>query len=118
MRALVWIVEDTWPAVVRHAAATLPPDAEVVLLHVAPSAAEEVAGAARHGLLGRRPPPPAPLRQVSDAEAAELLDDARTLLGREAELRARRGRVEREVVAAAQDADLLLLARDGDRSRL
>ena len=31
---------------------------------------------------------------------------------------ARRGRVEREVVAAAEDADLLVLARDGDHSRL
>jgi nucleotide-binding universal stress UspA family protein len=28
------------------------------------------------------------------------------------------GRVEREVVAAAEDVDLLVLARDGDRSRL
>jgi nucleotide-binding universal stress UspA family protein len=30
----------------------------------------------------------------------------------------RRGRVEREVVTAAAGADLLILARDGDRSRL
>ena len=30
----------------------------------------------------------------------------------------RRGRVEREVAAAATGADLLVLARDGDRSRL
>ncbi|MYR60315.1 universal stress protein, partial [Streptomyces sp. SID625] len=30
----------------------------------------------------------------------------------------RAGRVEREVVAAAEDADLLVLARDGERARL
>lgn len=31
---------------------------------------------------------------------------------------ARRGRVDREVVAAAEGFDVLVLARDGDRSRL
>ena len=71
MRALVWIVEDTWEATVAEAAALLPADAEVAILHVAPAEVEELAGGARHGLLGRRPPPPhAPLRAVSDEEAA------------------------------------------------
>ena len=35
MRALVWIIEDTWQATVAEAAAFLPSDAEITLLHVA-----------------------------------------------------------------------------------
>jgi nucleotide-binding universal stress UspA family protein len=119
MRALVWIVEDTWEATVAEAAAYLPPGAAITLLHVAPADVEHVAEAAGRGLLGRRrAPAPQPLRDISDAAAAELLADARERLGREAELRARRGRVEREVVAAARDMDVLVLARDGDHARL
>jgi nucleotide-binding universal stress UspA family protein len=123
MRALVWIVEDTWEATVAEAVAFLPADAEVTLLHVAPSDVETLAAGARHGLLGRprHPPPPgppAPLRAISDEAAAALLAEARERLGREARTEARRGRVEREVVAAAEGMDVLVLARDGDRSRL
>ena len=54
MRALVWIVEDTWEATVAEAAAFLPADAEVTLLHVAPGDVETLAEGSRHGLLGRR----------------------------------------------------------------
>ncbi|MFD8804728.1 universal stress protein, partial [Streptomyces sp. NPDC059597] len=39
-------------------------------------------------------------------------------LGRPCVREERSGRVEREVVAAAEGADLLVLARDGDRTRL
>ena len=71
MRALVWIVEDTWEATVAEAAAFLPADAEVTLLHVAPEDVEGLAEGSRHGLLGRRRPPPpppgghAPLRAIA-----------------------------------------------------
>jgi nucleotide-binding universal stress UspA family protein len=119
MRALVWIVEDTWEATVAEAAALLPDDAQVTLLYVAPAEVEEVAGAARHALLGRRRPgPPRPLRALSDEAARALLADARERLGRAAAVQARRGRVEREVVEAARAMDILVLARDGDRARL
>jgi nucleotide-binding universal stress UspA family protein len=120
MRTLVWIVEDTWEATVAEAAALVPPDAEITLLHVAPADVEELAGGGRRGLLGRHPPPPPHhgIRAISDEAAQALLEDARERIGRPAETVARRGRVEREVVAAAQDADLLVLARDGDRKRL
>jgi nucleotide-binding universal stress UspA family protein len=122
MRALVWIVEDTWEATVAEAAAFLPADAEVTLLHVAPSDVETLAEGSRHGLLGRRhrPPhePPAPLRAISDEAAQALLVEARERFGREAEVEGRRGRVEREVVAVAEGMDILVLARDGDHSRL
>ena len=121
MRALVWIVEDTWEATVAEAAAFLPADAEITLLHVAPTDVETLAAGARHGLLGRprHPPPPhppAPLRAISEEAAAALLAEAGARLGREATTLSLRGRVEHEVVAAAEGMDLLVLARDGDRS--
>jgi nucleotide-binding universal stress UspA family protein len=124
MRALVWIVEDTWEATVAEAAAFLPADADVTLLHVAPGDIETLAEGSREGLLGRarrHPPPPAPpepLRAISDEAAEALLAEARERLGRDARTERRRGRVEREVVAAAEAMDILVLARDGDRSRL
>lgn len=121
VRALVWIVEDTWESTIAEAAACLPRDAEITILHVADCEPEGIARAARHGLLGRRPPPPPPreaLDVVSEQTARQLLDDARARLGRSAELSARRGRIEREVVAAAEAADILVLARDGDREQL
>jgi nucleotide-binding universal stress UspA family protein len=122
MRALIWIVEDTWEATVAEAAAFLPADAEVTLIHVAPGDVETLAEGSRHGLLGRRhrPPhgPPEPLRAISDEAAQALLAEARERFGREAGVERRRGRVEREVVAAAEGMDVLVLARDGDHSRL
>jgi nucleotide-binding universal stress UspA family protein len=122
VRALVWIVEDTWAATVAEAATFLPPDAEVTLLHVAATEPETVARGARHGLLGRPRPPHEPrhepLRAVSEEAARDLLEEARGRLGRQALTEARRGRVEREVVAAAEGMDVLVLARDGDHDRL
>ena len=121
MRALIWIVEDTWEATVEAAAAALGERAEVTVLHVAPGDVEDVAEAARHGLLGRRRPPGAPrhqMRDISDEAAAALLAEAAPRFTPPAATRALRGRVEREVVAAADGFDLLVLARDGDRARL
>jgi nucleotide-binding universal stress UspA family protein len=117
MRAVVWITERSWEACVDEAAAFMPADAEVTLL-VAPSVeAEEVAAGGRAGLLGRRPPPRPgpPLHEVSDEAAQALLRDARERLGRDARTVVRRGRVEREVVAECEGADLLVMARDGER---
>jgi nucleotide-binding universal stress UspA family protein len=119
MRALVWIIEDTWQATIDDAQALLPSDAEITLLHVASTEPETVARAARRGLLGRHPPPPRQeLQTISEQAAQELLNEAQQRLGRSATLESRRGRVEREVVAVAEHADLLILARDGDRERL
>jgi nucleotide-binding universal stress UspA family protein len=121
MRALVWIIEDTWETTVAEAAAFLPRDAEITLLHVASTQPEAAARVARRGLLGRHQPPPAapePLRAISEQAADELLADAEARLGRPARRQALRGRVEREVVAAAEGMDVLVLARDGDRERL
>ena len=117
MRALVWVVEETWEGLIDAARELLPAEAEATLLYVAPSDVEEVARGAVGGLLGRRPRPEASARLTGVAQeaAAGLLEDAARRLGRPAARVARAGRVEREVVAAAGDADLLLAARDGDR---
>jgi hypothetical protein len=117
MRVLVWIVEETWQATVAAAAAFAPADAEVTLLYVRASDAEELARGGRYGLLGR-PSHPHTERDnsISEQSANELLADARTLLGREAVLDVRSGRLEDEVAAAAQGNDLLVLARDKDRA--
>jgi nucleotide-binding universal stress UspA family protein len=117
MRVLVWIVEETWQATVAAAAAFLPAGADVTLLHVRASDAETVARGARYALLGRsRRPAAEPLDVISGQSAHELLADAQAVLGREAVLDARSGRIEHEVVAAAGTADLLVLARDEDRA--
>jgi nucleotide-binding universal stress UspA family protein len=91
---------------------------------VTPADVEEVAHGALAGLLGRGPRDPDPGRLVADLSAdaeSTLLESAEQRLGLPAE-RVRRerryGRREREVVRAAEGADLLVLARDGDRSRL
>jgi nucleotide-binding universal stress UspA family protein len=113
MRVLVWIVEDTWRATVAAAAAFLPADADITLLYVTASEAEAVARGARNGLLGRPHRAPAePLQVISEQSARDLLAEAQQLLG----CQARRGRVEREVVAAAEEMDLLVLARDRGRA--
>ncbi len=121
MQALVWINAETWQATVAQAVECLPADAEITLLHVASTEPEMVAQGARRALLGRHPPPPAPsesLSGISEQAANELLADAQKRLGRPAALEVRCGRVEREVVAAAERMDILVLARDGDRDRL
>jgi len=116
MRALVWITESSWHVCVDRARQLLPADAEVTLLHVAPGDVESLAEHPGPGRLGRRrPPPPGPtVRQIAASEAEELLRAARERLGRPAETVARRGRVEREVLEAAADADVLVLVRDGE----
>jgi nucleotide-binding universal stress UspA family protein len=117
MRALVWIVENSWETCVNNARALLPPDAAVTLLHVAPSDAEEIATGSHGALLGRhqRHVPEPPVRAIAQQEAEALLQAAQERLGRDAQLVSLRGRVEREVVSACAGADLLVLARDGER---
>jgi nucleotide-binding universal stress UspA family protein len=116
MRAIVWIAEGTWEACVDRAKELLPGDAEITLLHVAPTDVEDVAARGAARLLGRRPPPPPgpPLRAIAAEEAQALLESAQSRLGRAAQLDSRRGRVEREVVAACEDAEVLVVARDGE----
>lgn len=119
MRVVIWISEDTWEGCVDRARALLPEDAEITLLHVAPSEVEELASQGGARLFGRHPPPPhgAPLRAIAEEEAQAVLESARSRLARPAEIDSRRGKIEREVLEACAGADLLVLARDG-RPRL
>jgi hypothetical protein len=90
-------------------------DAQVTILHVAQ---EAVARGARHGLLGRTHPSTVKqLRKASSQASLALLAAARTLFGRAVEVEARAGRVEHEVIAAAEHLDVLIAGRDGERRR-
>lgn len=123
MTVAIWVVEGTWSSCVDAAMSRAQPDEDVVLLHVTPEEIEDSAHAAYAGLLGRgrpdRDPGESLHRLAVDAEQ-QLLDAAEARVGRPARRVQRAGRVEREVVAAAEEvrADLLVVARDGDRSRL
>jgi nucleotide-binding universal stress UspA family protein len=119
-RAVVWVAEGTWPACVDAARTWVPEGADVVLLHVSGTEVGAAQGALA-GLFGRGrrgPDPAAQMNALSDEAAAELLDRAADRLGRPATTEHRSGRVEREVVRAAEGASLLVCARDGDQARL
>ncbi len=121
MAVVVWIVEGTWPACVDAARAHAPADADIVLLHVTPENISGVAHSAFAGLLGRGRPerdPGARIAHLAATSAEQLLQAAADRLGRPCTRTERTGRVEHEVVAVAEGADLLVLARDGDRTHL
>ncbi|MFC8348251.1 universal stress protein [Streptomyces sp. NPDC057280] len=121
MSVVVWIVEGTWPACVDAARAHTAADAEIALLHVTPADVPGAAHGAFAGLLGRghrERDPGTRLERLAAASAQDLLQSAADRLGRPSTRTERTGRVEREVVAAAEGCDLLILARDGDRTHL
>jgi nucleotide-binding universal stress UspA family protein len=120
-RVVVWVTEGTWQASVDAAGRLAPAAAGITLLHVTPADLAETAHGAYLGLFGRGQHADDPGRRVAEIEAesaAELLDAAAARLGRGCQREERQGRPEREVVAAADGAALLIVARDGDRSRL
>jgi len=110
VRVLVWLVEGTWEACVDAARGL---GGDVTLLHVA-DADTVAAMSGPVGLLGRSGPVPA---EMLTEAGNQLLDAAARRLGRTAGRELRWGRPEQEVVAACGDADLLVVARDGDRLR-
>ena len=121
MTVVVWIVEGTWPACVNAARAHAPADADIMLLHVTPADIPGAAHGAFAGLLGRGHPerdPGTRLEHLAAVSAEQLLQAAADRLGRPCTRTERTGRIEHEVVAAAEGADLLILARDGDRTHL
>ena len=113
VKILVWVAEGTWPACIDAVRALA---GDVTLVHVV-DVATAAALSGPVGLLGRSGSPDQAEFLLARAEE-ELLDAAAARLGRYAAREVRRGRPEREIVAACADADLLVLARDGDRSRL
>ncbi len=121
MTVIAWIVEGTWPDCVDAVRAYAREDDEVVLLHVTGQDVAQAAHGAFAGLFGRGHPERDPGDRVADlgaASGAQLLGAAADRLGRPCTRTERAGQPEREVVAAAEGADLLVLARDGDRGHL
>jgi nucleotide-binding universal stress UspA family protein len=118
---IAWIVEGTWPACMDATRTWAPEGTGIVLLHVTGPDVPGTAHGAYAGLLGRGHPerdPGTRLEHLAAASAGQLLSAAAERLGRPCTRVERAGRAEREVVAAAQGADLLILARDGDRAHL
>jgi nucleotide-binding universal stress UspA family protein len=117
MRVLAWVEPATWPAVVAASRARPATDTITVAATEAldgPAPAELV-----HALIGRAHPDPDPgLSALGAQEARALLDQAAEALGRPCTTVLLAGPPERAVITAAADADLLILARDGDHSRL
>lgn len=116
---IIWITEGTWPASIDAARRLAPPGAAITLLHVTPDEIPGAAHGAYAGLLGRGHPERDPGNRVAGlaaASAADLLDAAARRLGSPCTRTERRGHAETEVTATARDADLLIMARDGDHS--
>jgi nucleotide-binding universal stress UspA family protein len=115
----IWVTEGTWPATVDAALDLALAGARFTLLHVTPPEVPEAARGAYLGLLGRGGRNPgARLQELAAASASELLAAAAGRLDRPCARREVQGQAERAVVSASADADLLIVARDGDRSRL
>ncbi len=118
---LVWVAERTWRACVDAARRLPAAGTRITLIHVTADDPPKAAHGAYLGLMGRRSPgrdPAARITEFADNSAAGLLDAAARRLGRPCARISRHGQPEREVVTAAVDAELLIVARDGDQSRL
>jgi nucleotide-binding universal stress UspA family protein len=118
----IWVSEGTWRASVDAALSLAPAfgsGARFTLLHVTSPDAADAAHGAYRGLLGRGGPDPGDrLELLGRASAADLIEAAARRLGRPCERLEVLGSAERAMVAASAGADLLIVARDGDRSRL
>ena len=118
MRVAGWVAAGTWPAVV-DALKRRPASDDLVLVAVADES-EGVPSGPLAGLMGRgrRPRDAQANDQLGRAAAEDLLAQAVAALGRPCDAQLRTGFTEREVTAAAAGVDLLVIARDGDRTRL
>ena len=115
----IWICEGTWRASVDAALDLAPAGARFTLLHVTPAEVPDAVHGAYAGLLGRAGRDPGSrLEEMATTSAGELLEAAASRLGHPCERLEITGRAERAVVAASARADLLVVARDGDRAQL
>lgn len=130
-RIVAWLSDATWEAVVDAVAAEVRTPAggdtgsdsmpHVVLLYVLDTEISDAVHGAFGGLLGRgsrQHDPGTAVEAAAHDAAAQVLQAAGRRLGTPAEPVIRAGRVEREVVSACEGAELLVCARDGDRSAL
>jgi nucleotide-binding universal stress UspA family protein len=121
MKILAWLTDGTWEACVDATAEIASTDDEILLLRVTDPALTEGLHGAYAGLVGRGRrghDPGDAIDSASRIADEELFAAAKEQLGRPATTETRRGRLEREVIAAIGDASLLVVARDGDRSRV
>ena len=118
----IWVCEGTWRASVDAGLSLAPAGARFTLLHVTPAEVADAAHGAYLGLFGRGHgvgrDPGARLDELAAASAGDLLARAAGRLGHDCEKLEIHGHAERAVVAASARADLLVMARDGDRARL
>jgi len=115
----IWVCEGTWPAAVDAALRLAPPGSRFTLLHVTSEAAPDAARGAYAGLFGRGGRDPAArLAEEAEEAAGRLLQAAAERIGQACDQVELQGRTERVVVAASAQADLLIVARDGDQARL
>ena len=119
---LIWVCEGTWRASVDASLGLAPAGARFTLLHVTPTEVADAAHGAYLGLFGRGRgagrDPGARLDKLAAASAGDLLARAAARLGRSCEKVEVHGHTERAVVDASAQADLLVMARDGDQSQL
>ncbi|MDQ2814910.1 MAG: universal stress protein [Actinomycetota bacterium] len=116
---LIWVCEGTWRASVDAGLSLAPAGARYTLLHVTAAEVADAAHGAYLGMFGRGGRDPgARLDELATASASDLLEAAADRLGRDCDKAEINGPAERSVVAASAQADLLVMARDGDRSRL
>ena len=111
-RVLAWIEHATWPSVIAALTALTP--SEVTLIATLDEAQFAMAETG-HRLFGRAGHPHL---TAALTPAQQLLDRAAEQWGRPCRTEVLTGRPERAVVEALARADLLVLARDGDRSAL
>jgi len=119
----IWVSEGTWRSAVDAALSLAPPGSRFTLLHVTSEEVPDAARGAYAGLLGRSGRDPAVrLAEEAAASGTRLLQAAaarlRQGIGRDCDRLGLQGRTERVVVAASAQADLLIVARDGDQARL
>jgi nucleotide-binding universal stress UspA family protein len=115
----IWVCEGTWRAAVDATLRLAPAGARFTLLHVTSAEEPDAARGAYAGLFGRGGRDPAArLAEESAAAADRLLQTAASRLGLPCDQLKLQGRTERVVVSASAQADVLVVARDGDQARL
>ena len=118
---VVWVREGTWQAAVDAAARLARTGAAITLLHVTSAELPEAAHGAYLGLLGRGQPrrdPGSRVAELAATSAAELLDAAALRLNHPCARVECDGDPRQEVLKVASGAGLLIVARDGDQTRL
>lgn len=114
MNILVWLTEGSWPVCVDAAARLGTPADTLTLLYVVDPVTADAQFGMRKGLFGRGVPELPP----DDSSGPALLERAAARLPRPADTEVAHGDTARTVVGRCRDAGLLIMARDGDHTRL